>query len=121
MASADLKTAVLALLILSPGLAPADATAPRRDWEDPAVSMRGVEPPHATLMPFATIDGALTGNRAESPFHLTLNGTWRFHWAPTPEASPALFHQPSFDDRRLGHDSRALQLGDGGVRASGLP
>jgi beta-galactosidase len=70
-----------------------------RPWEDPAVSMRNVEPPRASFVPFASVQQALTLARDQSPYTQSLNGTWRFHWAPVPEAAPAPFHEPGFDDR----------------------
>ena len=93
------KTVLLAsaTLILAAG---PRAQTPPRPWEDPAVSMRGVEPPRATFVPFATVEDAVGGDRHASPFTQSLNGMWRFHWSPTPEDAPALFHEPSFDDRR---------------------
>jgi hypothetical protein len=65
-----------------------------------AVFAKGQQPPRATFVPFATVEEALTKSRGESPFTLSLDGTWRFHWAPTPEAAPALFFETSFDDSR---------------------
>src|SRR5512145_2643105 len=81
---------LVALLLAAPSTAP-------RPWEDLSVSMRNVEPPRAAFVPYATADDALAGR---SPFALSLDGAWRFHWAPTPEAAPALFHEPSFDDSK---------------------
>ncbi len=71
-----------------------------RPWEDPQVFQEGQEPPHATLMPYATRGQALRLARKESPYCLLLNGQWRFHWAPIPEEAPAGFHHPGFDDSR---------------------
>jgi beta-galactosidase len=62
--------------------------------------MRGVEAPRASFVPYASVDEALQGDRRSSAFTRSLNGTWRFHWSPTPEASPARFHEPAFDDSR---------------------
>ena len=79
--------------------APRAADVPQRPWEDPLVSMRHVEPPRATFVPYATVEQALSVERRQSPFIVSLNGTWRFHWSSTPEAAPAQFHDPGFDDR----------------------
>ena len=77
---------------------------PPRPWEDTAVFARGVEPPRATFVPHESVEHALdaarTRDRASSPFVQSLNGRWRFHWAPTPESAPARFHEPAFDDHQ---------------------
>ena len=68
------------------------------DWQDPQVVARNKEPGHATLIPYADEASALAGNRGASPFHLPLDGRWRFHLAASPAAAPAGFEQPGFDD-----------------------
>ena len=67
------------------------------DWEDPAIFARGKEDPHATLFPYGSIDAALTGDRAQSPFFVSLNGTWKFHWVKKPADRPAAFYRDDFD------------------------
>ncbi len=91
-----LSVAVLVLLVVSLGrLAVAQADAP--DWENPEVFGINKEPPHATLMPYATLDQALRAEREASPFYQSLNGTWKFHWVRTPEERPVNFYKPDFD------------------------
>lgn len=70
---------------------------PINDWDNPQLLGRNKEAAHATLMPYATIDEALTGQRHASPYSKLLNGDWHFHWSPNPAAAPATFHQPDFD------------------------
>jgi beta-galactosidase len=94
------QTVLLVTAALGLVAGPRAADVPPRPWEDPAVSMRNVEPPRATFVPYASVEQALAVERGQSPFTLSLNGTWRFHWSPTPEAAPARFHEPGFDDRR---------------------
>ncbi len=92
------RSTLSALLLTTALGAAAPAAPPLRPWEDVAVFAKGQQPPRATFVPFATVEEALTKARGESPFTLSLDGTWRFHWAPTPEAAPALFFETSFDD-----------------------
>ena len=61
------------------------------DWENPEIFERNQTLPHATLMPFETIKQALENNRKSSPYHYTLNGTWKFHLAENPEEAPEEF------------------------------
>ena len=67
------------------------------DYENPEVFQRNQEPPHATLMPYENLDQAMKNDRKSSPFHLSLNGTWKFHWAENPELAPADFYERGFD------------------------
>ncbi|MFH1086392.1 MAG: glycoside hydrolase family 2 TIM barrel-domain containing protein, partial [Chloroflexota bacterium] len=67
------------------------------DWENPAVVGRGKTPAHATLMPYADLAGALAADRYASPYYLSLNSAWAFHWAPDPDGAPDGFEQPDYD------------------------
>ncbi len=55
------------------------------------------EKPHATLMPFRSVEEALTQKRDESVFYKSLNGTWKFNWVPQPADRPVDFFEPGFD------------------------
>jgi beta-galactosidase len=55
------------------------------------------QPWHATLMPYASLREALAANRLQSSLARSLNGTWKFHWAPRPEERPAGFFKPEFN------------------------
>lgn len=70
---------------------------PINDWDNPQRLGCNKEPAHATLIPYATQSEALAGNRYASTYLKLLNGDWRFHWAPNPSATPAAFHQPTYD------------------------
>jgi beta-galactosidase len=78
------------------GKCPAQTAIP--DWENPAVFRRGQVAPHTTMMPHQDVAAALRGEREASPYFRSLNGPWRFHWAPDPAGRPTEFEQPQFDD-----------------------
>ena len=59
------------------------------DWENPRVFGINKEPAHATLVPYPDERAALRGPDAETPFVRSLNGPWKFHWAPDPSKRPA--------------------------------
>ncbi|MFF5047855.1 glycoside hydrolase family 2 TIM barrel-domain containing protein [[Kitasatospora] papulosa] len=59
----------------------------------------GSEPPHTTLMPYADVDAALTGDRTRSPWRLDLDGTWKFAYADRPDDRDPDFHRTDLDDR----------------------
>ena len=65
--------------------------------EDPAVFAIGREQPRATFYPFDTREAALAGNHSASPFVVSLNGLWRFHFAPNPEQRAVGFEAPDYD------------------------
>lgn len=73
-------------------------TTPQSEWENPALLHEGTESPFATMTRFADPQSAAQMNRAESPFLSSLNGPWKFHYSPNPNARPLDFWQPDFND-----------------------
>ncbi|TAJ11786.1 DUF4981 domain-containing protein [Marinilabiliaceae bacterium JC017] len=69
----------------------------RTDWENPKMFNQNKEAPHATLMPFASVDAALTKKRNASIYYKSLNGTWKFNWVRKPVDRPVDFYKPGFD------------------------
>ena len=68
------------------------------DWENEQVIHINTEAPRATFVPFPDASAALAGDRESSPFFRSLDGTWKFNWAPKPEDRPTNFFQTDFDD-----------------------
>lgn len=66
--------------------------------ENPAVFVENTEPPHVPLMPFPSRELAMENDWARSPFYLSLDGDWKFHFAMRPELAPQGFYRPDFDD-----------------------
>jgi len=66
------------------------------DYENPEVFERNQVKPHTTLMPFENLDQALAGDRLSSPYHQSLNGTWKFHWAQNPQVAPEDFYRSGY-------------------------
>jgi beta-galactosidase len=67
------------------------------DWQNPQVIERNKEAPHASFTSYATREQAMRGDPGESPFHLSLNGDWRFKWSSRPSERPSEFFQPDYD------------------------
>ena len=67
------------------------------DWENPAVFARGVEPPHATLISPEDWESALSTDPGRASKIMSLNGTWKYFWAETPEHIPDDFINPDYD------------------------
>jgi len=67
------------------------------DWENPQMIGRNKEAAKATGLPFADSQAALSGDAALSPWVISLNGAWDFHWSPNPGERPTDFFLPDFD------------------------
>ncbi|HEY1750492.1 MAG TPA: glycoside hydrolase family 2 TIM barrel-domain containing protein [Caulobacteraceae bacterium] len=67
-----------------------------KTWMHPETVSLGRLPMRATLTPYPDAAQALA--RGASPWVRSLSGTWRFTLAPSPEAVPADFAAPGFDD-----------------------
>lgn len=74
-----------------------DVPAPKGDeWESPQVLSLNKELPHASFFSFSNVESARKVLPAHSKFWLSLNGTWKFHWAKTPAERPTNFHDPKY-------------------------
>ena len=67
------------------------------DWSNPLVIGRNKEPGHATLVPYAGEAEALAGEREASSYFRSLNGDWKFSYAPSPAMAPERFFEPGFE------------------------
>ncbi len=68
------------------------------DWENLSVLEINREDARADFIPFANAQQALSGEREKSPYYLSLNGNWKFHWVNTPDKRPLDFYQTTFND-----------------------
>lgn len=87
---------LLLALPSSKTFANSDKERSREEWDDPRIVAVNKEPPHATYIPFATVEQAAQGNES-SPFISSLNGTWKFAWVERPAARQVEFFQPDYD------------------------
>lgn len=70
-----------------------------RDWENPAVNEINREAPRAYFIPYGDAEQAMQYDIWKSPFIQSLNGTWQFHLAHTPELRPFYFYKDDYDTR----------------------
>lgn len=68
------------------------------DWTNQEKVSEGLEAPSATMTFFSDEESALRSSREDSPFHQSLNGNWKFHWATCPDERIADFWNPDFED-----------------------
>ena len=88
--------ALLSLLAVAP-LAAGPSERPLEPWQDMAVASIGSEPMHATFVPYASREEALRLDGRPSPWVLSLDGPWRFHWVPRPDQRPVGFERDGYD------------------------
>jgi beta-galactosidase len=70
-----------------------------RDWENPEMFNLNREDPHATLISFPDEQRALEAIKANSTDYLSLDGTWKFNWAKSPDQRPFWFFKDDYDTR----------------------
>uniref|UniRef100_UPI003216B398 glycoside hydrolase family 2 TIM barrel-domain containing protein n=1 Tax=uncultured Draconibacterium sp. TaxID=1573823 RepID=UPI003216B398 len=86
---------LLSLLLILSGAWSVQSQTP--DWENVQMFDQNKEKPHATLMPFRTVNEALTLKSNQSVYYKTLSGTWKFNWVRKPADRPADFYKPDYD------------------------
>ena len=75
-----------------------DATAPTgKEWEDCQNLSLNKEQPHAWFFNFATVEQAKKVLPENSPYYMSLDGTWKFNWVNHPDKRPADFYKTDFD------------------------
>ena len=65
------------------------------DWENPQIIGKNKEQTVATFSSYTNGDDAQRFSNPAS--EKSLNGKWKFHWAPNPESRPVNFHQSDFN------------------------
>ncbi len=60
-----------------------------KEWESPENLALNKEQPHAYFFPFQHLDNARKVLPENSKFWQSLDGDWKFHWAPDPRLLPA--------------------------------
>ncbi|MBN2612349.1 MAG: DUF4981 domain-containing protein [Bacteroidales bacterium] len=67
------------------------------EWENPVINAVNKEPARATFMGYPSEKAAIEDDYSKSPWYLSLNGTWKFHWVAQPEKRPVDFYKSDFD------------------------
>lgn len=91
----SVRQLLAALAVLS--ICTAAIAEPPREWQDPAVVERNKERPFATHFPFSSAAEAMRGAPTRAGNYASLNGAWRFKWAPRPADAPVDFWKRDFD------------------------
>jgi beta-galactosidase len=67
------------------------------DWENPAVFGRNRIPAHCTYISYPDKKSAQKNDPSQSPFYLSLNGTWKFNWVKKPAVRPMDFYKDNYN------------------------
>lgn len=87
------------LTLLLSGFDFGDRTAPSGDeWQSPQQLSLNKEVPHTWFFSFTDIDSARKVLPENSSLWMSLDGIWRFHWAPDPGSRPKDFYREDFAD-----------------------
>ncbi len=71
------------------------------EWENLAVNSINRLPARPYAMPLASVEAAFTeALEPETPYKVSLNGDWKFHWVGDPNRRPMEFWKPDFDDSK---------------------
>ncbi len=65
-------------------------------WETLAILHEKRLPGRSSFFPYADEGTALSFQREESPFFMLLNGTWKFHYSPSPGEAPEDFYRDAY-------------------------
>ena len=68
-----------------------------KEWESVEELSLNKEQPHAYFFSFENVESARKFLPENSRYWQSLNGTWKFHWAPNPDERPADFFTPGYD------------------------
>jgi beta-galactosidase len=64
------------------------------DWENPRMIGKNKEAPHCPVIPYENVEDAVSGK--PSPFYISLDGVWKFHWVRVPDQRPKNFYKEDF-------------------------
>ena len=80
------------------GFSYGEMTAPTgNEWESPDSLALNKEQPRAYFFSFQDVASARKILPENSSYWLSLNGSWKFNWAPDPDSRPKTFYEPGFN------------------------
>lgn len=69
-----------------------------KEWESPENLALNKEQPRAYFFSFPDVESARKVLPENSRYWQSLNGDWKFNWAPDPDSRPKNFYEATFDD-----------------------
>ncbi len=89
---------LLTLALTALALVPATAQTQKEPWLNPDITRVNTEAPRASFFAYETAELAARGVKAQSARYLSLEGTWRFHFALNHNEAPEGFYAVKYDD-----------------------
>lgn len=94
-----MKTLLILLATVLSGFSYGHREAPAgNEWESPQQLGFNKEAPHAWFFSFGDVESARKVLPENSSLWMSLDGDWKFHWAPNPDERPAGFFSKDYDD-----------------------
>ena len=121
-----LSIIIAAATVLS-GFAYGRQEAPKGDeWQSPGKLGLNKEAPHAWFFSFSDIESARKVLPENSSLWRSLDGNWKFNWAPDPDNRPADFYKSDYDDSSWAEipvpsNWNIVGLGEDGSQKYGTP
>ena len=66
------------------------------EWQSQYAIGKNKLAPHAYVWPYDAASAVRNGDYEQSPYYLSLNGKWKFHWVKNPDNRPKDFYEPAF-------------------------
>ena len=96
------------------------------EWQSPQLLSLNKEEPHAWFFSFADVESARQVLPEHSAYWKSLDGDWKFNWAPDPDHRPVDFYKSDFDDAAwdlipVPSNWNVVGLGKDGSQRYGMP
>lgn len=91
-----MKNILLSLFLLCFCSVAAVAQTALPEWQSQYAIGKNKLAPHAYVWPYATPDAARDGLYNQSPWYMSLNGPWKFHWTKNPDNRPKDFYKSEY-------------------------
>lgn len=66
------------------------------EWQSQYATGLNKLTPHTYVWPYANVSQVEQGTYEQSPFYMSLNGKWKFHWTKNPDRRPKDFYQTDY-------------------------
>lgn len=73
-----------------------NAVAQTPEWQSQYAIGLNKLAPHTYVWPYSSIDHLRKGEHETSPYYMSLNGDWKFHWVKNPDHRPKEFYKPDY-------------------------
>ena len=84
------------MMLAAPAIISTTAQQQQPEWQSQyAVGLNKLDP-HTYVWPYADASEVEKDTFEQSPYYMSLNGQWKFHWVKNPDTRPKDFYKPSY-------------------------